>query len=405
VILTTWDPNRLVPYHGAQLERLRPHPCLTDPHLDPLDAFPPIPVFEIPADLEYAPGRLIRELGDYVLYNGHHRRMAAILAGIDAVRIAVLQTDADLTQLESHELLEIPSPAIADHQRRIYANAAKWAVAALEDQRELLASTNPNRAMGRQGIVETGALGLISTRVSQFSYFDQILGNPNWRGRRILDFGGNQAGFLVGAAEHVDHESYWCLDIVRAALAEGHAKFPRAHFVHYDRYHSEYNPSGVPDLPVPDLGLEFDYILAFSVFTHIDQKELIQHVARLRRMLAPSGTLAFTFTDPSYDTGLSIFPTGRYMNKLLTALACKYPGLDIEDTLERASRAKWSILIDDRLWIEPGDELCQQARRGKALESYCAYYSVDYMATLFPEGEIVPPVGEEWQHCCIIRNG
>lgn len=110
------------------------------------------------------------------------------------------------------------------------------------------------------------------------------------------------------------------MDIVRAALEDGRRRYSDAHFVHYNRYHSEYNPEGNRYEPVPDRGLKFDYILPFSVFTHVHRNELIELVGQLRSMLAPDGMLAFTFTDPSYDTGLSLFPSGRYMLKLLMVL-------------------------------------------------------------------------------------
>ena len=56
----------------------------------------------------------------------------------------------------------------------------------------------------------------LSTRQTQFSYFDQMLGGPVWKGRKVLDFGGNVGGFLAGAGDHVDHDDYWCLDLTRA---------------------------------------------------------------------------------------------------------------------------------------------------------------------------------------------
>jgi SAM-dependent methyltransferase len=256
--------------------------------------------------------------------------------------------------------------------------------------------------MSSEWIVETGADALVSTRVTQFPYYDQVLGRPNWEGHKILDFGGNHGGFLVGAGDRVNHDDYWCMDIVRAALDAGRRQFPQGHFIHYDRYNSEYNPSGTRNLQIPDCGLNYDFILAFSVFTHIHRSELLELVEQLRRMLEPNGVLAFTFTDPSYDTGLSIFPSGRYMTSLLVALKDIYPSLDVEDTLERASQSNWSILIDDKLWVEPDDDLCQQNRQGRELESYCAYYRVEYMASLFPEAKILPPVNEEWQHCGVL---
>jgi hypothetical protein len=51
--------------------------------------------------------------------------------------------------------------------------------------------------------------------------------------------------------------------------------------------------------------LKFDIILAFSVFTHTHQKEMLELVEQLRRLLAPRGVLAFTFCDPAYDRSLT----------------------------------------------------------------------------------------------------
>jgi len=72
--------------------------------------------------------------------------------------------------------------------------------------------------------------------------------------------------------------------------------------------------------------------------------------------------------------------------------------------VERARQSKWCLLIDDELYVEPGDELCQQERSGRAGESYCTYFTADHMASLFPRATMLPPVTPEWQHCCIIRN-
>lgn len=258
--------------------------------------------------------------------------------------------------------------------------------------------------MSVEWVVETGADALISTRESQFQYFDEILDRPDWEGAKILDFGGNHGGFLIGAGARVSPDDYWCVDIVRTALQAGERQFPSAHFVHYDRYNSEYNPGGTRHLPVPDLGLKFDFILPFSVFTHIHQRELLDLVNQLRAMLKPEGILAFTFTDPSFDTGNSEFPRGRYMLKLLAALKSLHPNLDVEETYARASEANWSVLIDNELWVEPMDYMNQQERHGRELESYCAYYKVDYMQALFPDATILKPVNGEWQHCCILRK-
>lgn len=240
------------------------------------------------------------------------------------------------------------------------------------------------------------AWNLISTRLTQFSYFDQLLECPIWKGRKVLDFGGNIGTFLVGAGNHVDHDDYWCIDLNPVVVEQGRRTYPRAHFVHYNRYSSQYNPNGVRHLPIPDCGVKFDIILAFSVFTHIDRSEMLELVGSLRSMLAPEGVLAFTFSDPHYDRSLSdpTLPSGSAVRR----------HLESRGTDEIVERARWCVLIDDELYVEPGDELCHQTRVGKPLESYCSFFTADYMASLFPEATVLPPVSPEWQHCCIIRN-
>ena len=43
----------------------------------------------------------------------------------------------------------------------------------------------------------------LSTRETQFHYFDHILSSPDWKNRTVLDFGGNIGGFLAGAGGRV----------------------------------------------------------------------------------------------------------------------------------------------------------------------------------------------------------
>src|SRR6185503_2146761 len=99
----------------------------------------------------------------------------------------------------------------------------------------------------------------------------------------------------------IRHQDYYCLDVIREAIEEGRKTFPDAHFVHYDRYNCSFNPDGVRNLPVPDLGVEFDFILAYSVFTHTTFAEMKELVAQLRQRGA---TLAFTFIDPYWNGNL-----------------------------------------------------------------------------------------------------
>lgn len=244
----------------------------------------------------------------------------------------------------------------------------------------------------------------ISTRVTQFSYFDQALGKPSWAGRKVLDFGGNVAGFLVDAGDRVDHRDYWCMDVDREALAQGRRRFPRAHFVHFDRYSPEYNPDGVQGLPIPDCGLSFDFILAFSVFTHTHQVEMLELVGQLRRLLTPDGRLAFTFTDPNYDRSLSdpALPPGSDVRKNALNRVPRNRSVDVDEIVDRACRSRWCALVDGELHVEPDESFSHPVRRGRPGESYCTYFAKDYMKELLPAAEVLDPIPPEWQHCCVL---
>jgi SAM-dependent methyltransferase len=240
------------------------------------------------------------------------------------------------------------------------------------------------------------AWNLVSTRQTQFGYFDQVLERPTWKGSKILDFGGNVGTFLRGAGSRVEYDDYWCLDLNQDVVEQGQRTYPRAHFVHYNRYSSQYNPNGIRHLPIPDCGMKFDIILAFSVFTHIDRSELLELVGSLRSVLAPEGVLAFTFWDPHSDMSQCdpAHPSVHQVRRHFDSRA--------DD--EAVQRARWWVLINDNLYVEPGDELCHQTRAGEPLENYCSFFTADYMASLFPDATVHPPVSPEWQYCCILRN-
>ena len=247
---------------------------------------------------------------------------------------------------------------------------------------------------------------IVSTRETQFGYFDEVLAGPVWQSSKILDFGGNVGGFLVSAGDRIKHDDYWCLDLNTEVIEQGQRRFPKAHFCHYNRYSSQYNPDGISNLPVPDLALKFDIIMAFSVFTHTHKNEMLELVEQLRSTLTPNGVLAFTFTDPSYDRSLSApeLPSGTDVRKILGWRKAENPALEIEDMIETARLSNWGLLIDEEFYVEPGYELSNQEHRGKPWESYCSYFTVDYMRSLFPTAKIFPPVTPEWQHCCVLRK-
>jgi hypothetical protein len=221
-------------------------------------------------------------------------------------------------------------------------------------------------------------------------------------GRGGWDDGGDTNGHVDGALDNGRVAD----DVVRRWSARGvRRNFPLAHFVHYDRYNSQFNPRGIRNHKIPDCGVNFDIILAFSVFTHIDRFEMVELVESLRTMLTPNGVLAFTFCDPRYDRSLSdpTLPSGSDVRKNLERERVLNSPRDIDIKVEQACKARWSVVIDEDVYLEPGDEFSHQKRVGKPNESYCSYFTVEFIESLFPEAKVFRPVSPEWQHCCVLN--
>lgn len=261
----------------------------------------------------------------------------------------------------------------------------------------------------------------ISFRTTQFTYFDAQLGSLDWTGRKVLDFGGNAGNMLRDQNVKIKPEDYWCIEILRGALAEGRRLHPRAHFIHYDRYNFEYNPTGTVGLPIPDPGERFDVIVSFSVFTHTSQAEMLEHVTRLRSFLAPGGVLAFTFLDPNWVAPPGWAPawTGgadgvqrsnlhHYLevNPYVERRLAENPDLkiDVAGMLARAAATELTyvtVVNDDELYLDPDAD---GVAPDKPNLRYLTFCTAEHMQRLFPDAEIRPPILGERQHCAVLRT-
>ena len=242
-------------------------------------------------------------------------------------------------------------------------------------------------------------VSFITKNDGQFPYFDTLLGNPQWAGKKVLDFGGNIGNILHHPASTIEHDNYWCIDVSRDAVEAGKTAAPDANFVFYDRYNFEYNPAGIRDLPIPDLRITFDYILALSVFTHTTRTEMVQIIDTLLDRLNSVGRLAFSFMDPNYT------PEGSYSCNLrhyFGQRACGRSDQQIDALVMKATDARWCSLSNGELAIEN-----EGLDRGFEVhdEGYLAFYTLAFLQTLFPYGEIVKPaLPFPRQHCCIISR-
>ena len=250
-------------------------------------------------------------------------------------------------------------------------------------------------------------MGFLSSKTGQFTYFSLQLGERDWRGKNVLDFGGNIGNILRDPNCTIDHERYWCLDVVEESIEKGKEEFPRSHWIFYDRFSFFFNPEGVELLKLPRVEEEFDYIVAYSVFTNTSRTDMLDLVSQLESKLANGGALAFTFIDPHYSSWPGRYDGNNLVWRLEREIYLEGEkgntlDIDVPRLANEAKDAKWFVLVNgEDLYLET-----EQTRHYAPEEqrTYHMFYTVDYMRSLFPNAEILPPVNDEMQHCCVIRR-
>ena len=231
-----------------------------------------------------------------------------------------------------------------------------------------------------------------------FSYFDEQLDRPEWQSKKVLDFGGNTGGLLLSPGCTIQPQNYYCIDVLRAALDCGRQRFPQAHWIHFNRYNCSFNPEGIADLPIPDTSVEFDIILAYSVFTHTTREEMNDLVGQLRKRLTPNGVFAFTFIDPHYNA----WPERYDGNNLKWRLERSNRGIDVETLLEQGRTAEWCALVDGAsLYVNDNGVWSNEA---ESCMTYNVFYTVEFLQREFPGAQIRRPVQGDMQHCCILKR-
>ena len=252
-----------------------------------------------------------------------------------------------------------------------------------------------------RGSLEQRRLRTLVGKTGRFNYFNQQLDYPDWSEKLVLDFGGNEGNLLLDLGCTIRPENYYCLDIISEALEVGRQRFPQGHWVYYNRYNCSFNPEGIEGLPLPDLGVRFDMILAYSVFTHTTREDMHSLVEQLEARLAPGGTLAFTFIDPHYNSWPGT-DRGSNLRWRLERIHQTNRSFDVDDLWKQSCGAQWCALVN-------GSELHLNNNGSWSHEretclTYNVYYSVGFIRQEFPHATIRPPVNGEMQHCCLIRT-
>jgi len=253
-----------------------------------------------------------------------------------------------------------------------------------------------------RGTADQRALRSQLRKSGQFAYFNRQLDYPDWTGQTVLDFGGNSGSLLLDPDCTIRPRDYYCVDVIPEALEEGRKRFPQAHWVHFNRYNCSFNPDGIDGLPIPDMGINFDMILAYSVFTHTTRDEMKELVEQLQARLAPGGTLAFTFIDPHFTAWHEIY-NGNNLKWRLERARETNPSVDVEGLIEQSRDADWCALVDGtQLFINDNGFWNSEAQ---TCMTYDVFYTAESLQREFSLSAIRPPVNGEMQHCCIIRRG
>jgi len=253
-----------------------------------------------------------------------------------------------------------------------------------------------------RGSADQRALRSQLGKSGQFAYFNRQLDYPDWSGQAVLDFGGNSGNLLLNPDCTILPEDYYCVDVIPEALEEGRKRFPQAHWVHFNRYNCSFNPEGIDGLPIPDMGIEFGMILAYSVFTHTTREEMKELVEQLQARLAPGGTLAFTFIDPHFTAWPETYG-GNNLKWRLERVHETNPDVDVDGLLEQSRGAAWCALVDGtELYVNGNGVWSNEAQ---TCMTYDVFYTAEFLQREFSLTAIRPPVNGEMQHCCIMRRG
>lgn len=144
-------------------------------------------------------------------------------------------------------------------------------------------------------------------KTDTFSIFQQCV--TDYNGETVLDFGGNRGNLLLSSNGKIKERNYTCLDISKDALD---ALPDNINSIHWDRYHSYYNPEGNISKPFPKLK-HYDIVFANSVFTHHTLEEMLYCIDCLSHY---TNRIVFTYIDPNNSIFIEKFRKKYYDLKI-----------------------------------------------------------------------------------------
>jgi len=118
----------------------------------------------------------------------------------------------------------------------------------------------------------------------------------------LLDFGGNQGNLLYFSSGEILEKNYSSLDISAEAIAAGKSEFPNSHFIFWNRYNEMYNHYGNKDEPLPELPPAFDYIWAYSVFSHMIYEDILECLLWMKKLRPRKAYLSYLCNDQDQNS-------------------------------------------------------------------------------------------------------
>lgn len=137
------------------------------------------------------------------------------------------------------------------------------------------------------------------------NYFSHLI--PEWEDKKILDWGCNHANFLKFYPK-VDYD-YTGVDIDKNIIEQCKNEYPEQKWLSYETFNWQYSASRKDEWPELE---KYDYILAFSVYTHTDLASFLKDINRLKKHLHPGGKIMCTFFSNTIGSSWSQIVNYRY---------------------------------------------------------------------------------------------
>lgn len=118
-----------------------------------------------------------------------------------------------------------------------------------------------------------------SGKILTLEGFKKIVGD--YTDKSILDYGGNKGNLIPFSQGTIEQQNYTCIDVDKNAIEDGKKEFPKAKFIHYNRFSPMYN-NGNFNEPHLQLDQKYDICFSHSIFTHTDLHTFIETISYLK---------------------------------------------------------------------------------------------------------------------------